>query len=172
MASNDLKWAADLYEQYYERLYKMVLYKLANLRISPEDARDIVQDVFLVAMDKDIRNHPVPVAWLYDAANKRCQNYRRTHFRDQRNVDINKSVLPFTPPEMTSNDIMSILQEHLSPQDYWLIKAYCIDDIPIEELCSATGLSKNAIYIRISRIRKQLRPFFLILLVVLILHRR
>ena len=64
-----------------------------------------------------------------------------------------------------SNMIIS-LEQSLSPEDYALIKAYYIDEKPIDEICADTNLTPNALRVRIHRIKKYLSAFFIFLVII------
>lgn len=168
MATKDMQWLEDLYNEYYDRLYKLACLKLIDSGASTEDAHDIVQDVFLLAIKKNIRKHPNPPAWLYKTATNYCMNYIRAHQRNYKKIlKLESSQETFQSPEISDEDVMAVLESKLSAQDFWLMKSYCIDKIPLATISSKTGLSENAIYIRICRIRKQMKSLFLILFFLL-----
>jgi len=58
--------------------------------------------------------------------------------------------------ETEISDIMMTFEKSLSSEDAALIKEYCIDDTPIEDISRSTGLSANHIRVKIHRIRKLL----------------
>ena len=67
----------DFYRRYYRSLLRHVI---RRHRLSSEDAADIVQETFLVALRKldPCRN---PKAWLTQVADLKCANLRRTKAR-------------------------------------------------------------------------------------------
>ena len=64
------------------------------------------------------------------------------------------------------------LQNMLSPEDYALLHAYCIEERPHEELCRQYGLSDLSLRVRISRLRKFLFQNFIFLVTILLVAAR
>lgn len=60
------------------------------------------------------------------------------------------------PSEAEISDIMMTIEKSLSHEDSELIKEYCINETPIEDITRQTGLSANHIRVKIYRIRKLL----------------
>jgi DNA-directed RNA polymerase specialized sigma24 family protein len=67
---------------------------------------------------------------------------------------------------------MISFEESLSREDAALIKEYCINDTPIEEISRHTGLSANHIRVKIHRIRKLLLKLMGIVLIAAIMITR
>ena len=127
MDTKDMKWFEELYNEYYERLYKLACFKLIDSGASTEDAHDIVQDVFLLAIKKDIRKHLNPPAWLFKATTNYCMNYIRAHRRNYKKIlKLESSQDTFQSSEISDEDVLAVLESKLSAQDFWLIKSYCI----------------------------------------------
>ena len=70
-------WLKELYEANYSRLYKFVFRRLQMYGGNTADVLDVIQDVFLVAVKKEIYNHLSPEGWLFRAAGNVCMNYCR-----------------------------------------------------------------------------------------------
>ena len=171
MTREDMKWYEELYNTYYERLYKLIRLKLWDYGASADDAHDIIQDVFLLSIKKDIRSHVNPGGWLFRAAQNYCLQYVRAHWKEDKKAHALEEIhVPDQFIESSEDEIMDTLKEKLSIQDFDLLKAYCIDKVPLAEISAQTGLSENAIYIRICRIRKQIRTLFLFLVCFLAVH--
>jgi RNA polymerase sigma factor (sigma-70 family) len=69
----------DFYRRYYRGLLRHVTLRC---RISKEDAADIVQETFLLAMEKEWDpDMGSPRAWLVEVAERKAANFRRTRRR-------------------------------------------------------------------------------------------
>jgi RNA polymerase sigma factor (sigma-70 family) len=72
----------DFYKRYYRGLIR---YLTSRHRLSKEDAADIAQEVFLLAIEKLDPEGGNPKAWLTEVANRMAANLRR---KKQRRSDL------------------------------------------------------------------------------------
>lgn len=178
MARESFAWLEKLYNDQYKTVYKLIKRRLVGY--PSEDIDDIIQEVFLLAWEKDIHDHPKPVAWLITTANNLCLNYIHSNWRQQKKTSaleqqhlirqrVARPIDSAVKSEADAVDLMVTLRAELSPQDLWLLEEYCFKDTSIEELSRRTGLSVSGIRVRIHRIRKhivKLLPIFIFCLEV------
>jgi RNA polymerase sigma-70 factor (ECF subfamily) len=175
MPKNNDSWLERLYNEQYINVYRLVRFLLQQYPV--EDTHDIVQQVFMLASEKNISRHEKPAAWLFVTARNLCKNYRRTIRRQtEKEAILRKQHLSTQPSgamdssvqdETDAVDTMLTLRSVLSASDFELIAEYCIKGTDIKEISAKTGMSENCIRVRIHRIREQLKGILLILLIAL-----
>lgn len=65
-------WLEELHSAHYATLLRLAQNRLRSLIGSIAEAEDVVQDVFLLAAEKDIRELDKPLAWLMKATSNLC----------------------------------------------------------------------------------------------------
>ena len=74
------RWLQELYEANYARLYKLAAYRLMTYTGSEADVPDVLQDVFFLAVEKEIWDHPNPEGWLVITTANVCKKlYKSGH---------------------------------------------------------------------------------------------
>lgn len=146
---------AEVYEAYFDVVYKFVYRRVRN----EEVALDIVQDVFLAALDKSetFLKHPEQKKWLIvTAKNKLHELYRQMERIDPRSIEeiseleAEKSGYEEIEMEMTALAIID--------KDEWeLIKDYYLRGIKIRELAEKYGITENNMRVRLFRLRKKMK---------------
>lgn len=163
------KWLKILYDRNYKGLYRLASHLLYTQVGHTADVQDILQEVFLLALRKEVYRHPNPDAWLIVATRNICKNYARSSRRSDRknnriaddqfskNVHNTQIYAESSIDETRFSDILISLEQSLSLEDRDLMWKYCVEDRPIYEIAEATGLSCNAVRMRICRIRLRLK---------------
>ena len=154
MSKRGETWLEELYRAQYVNVFKLVRYLLKQYPV--EDSHDIVQQVFLLAAEKDISGHVKPEGWLFVTARNLCKNHQKAHVRQA--------------DETNAVDTMLTLRSTLPAEDYELIEEYCIKGTSLHDLSVKTGLSENCIRVRIHRIRERLRAVLLVCVVAFMIH--
>lgn len=167
------KWLNALYKANAKRIYRLAAYILYDSLGYTTDAQDVVQEVFLLASrSKKLRSHPKPEAWLITTTKLVCCNYMRTQSRIDRkhekaaraavrkNIHCVHSYVEPSTDNTGVSDVMLSLKQTLSPEEYELIKAYCIENRPAAEIAAETGMSEACIRVKIHRLRENIREFF------------
>ena len=165
------KWIKALYEANYRTLYRVVCNLLYAGVGHTEDAQDIIQEVFLLAAWKEIYSHPKPEAWLIQTAKNLSMNYLRANRRKNHAYNHAAKLSLVKHPRRSqgylepsvndhgASEIHLSLQQELSPEEWELVQRYCIENQSVEEIAASLGLSPNAVYARIFRIRKKIKNF-------------
>ena len=164
MADNE--WLQQLYDAYAPMLYRLAARKLRQFQGHTLDAEDILQEVFLLALKRDIRSHPCPVGWLIRATELLCRNWIR---RMQRKTAQQQQLIHFPSPtymaaeqDPSSNaalDTLDTLESKLPSDEWELLKAYSSADITPATLAGQQGISVPALRVRIHRLRCRLRAY-------------
>lgn len=176
------RWLAQLYEENYRRVYRLAVYRLRQGSGRIEEAEDVVQEVFCRAIQHEVWQHENPVGWLIVATNNVCSEMYKEHVRRRKRQEkLEQKIKAAKPAEVRTlfdgaapseteiSDIMMTFEKSLSSEDAALIKEYCIDDTPIEDISRRTGLSADHIRVKIHRIRKLLLKLMGVVLVAAIM---
>lgn len=161
---NSDHWLRELYETYYNALYRVAAAILQTHLGHTADVQDILQDVFVIAaLTDDLPNHPYLKAWLYSTTRNLCQNYirgdRRRHIRNHRYaVETYSSVIePASAGHAEASITRLSIMQTLSESDWMRLRRYTLEEVPVEQLAQEAGLSVNALRVKIYRIRKMLK---------------
>ena len=171
-----------LYIDHFSLLYRLACNQLIRYTGSATDASDMVQDVFLLAAHRwpMLKEHPNPVGWLIKATHFVCMNHAEAQYRQQAKENHYKAqVLQKQPKaygplyteaiedETSAQNVLISLEQMLKPEDYEILKAYCIDKRSMEDITHETGLSAVALRVRIHRIRQEIIKNFILLVTFL-----
>lgn len=143
-----------LISRYYDNVYNVCL----SLLHDRHAAEDCTQEVFLLVFRKreklDLSDNIS--SWLYRAARNTAKEYRRKHTEIPAELPGDTSSAPDAENGFSEqiNEIYSILGK----EDAELIIEYCeTDNKEREELAARHGMSVNALYQKIIRLRKKLK---------------
>lgn len=164
---SDLQYFEHLYLKEYKNIYKLIAYKLYQGTRMSADAADLTQEVFILAAIKirELRSHPKPVSWLYKTAHNLCRNHVNMRVRHNEQLFADLELHGGSTDPHKHSDLLMSLEQTLREEDYALLKAYYIDERPIEEICANTGMTSNALRVRIHRIKEYLSTFFIFLVI-------
>ena len=163
------QWLKALYDAQYTMLYRLAASRLMQSVGNTEDIQDVLQDVFRLALEKDIRSHPNPVGWLIKATENICKTYahkrltensrRHTSFSEfAQNAPV-EPMIP-VPSDESEADVLMMAESVLSPEEQRIFTAYFLENRPVESIAKEHGISTNALNVRIYRIRKRLQKIF------------
>lgn len=159
---SDAAFLERLYKAHYDSIYKLVKRTLYRYTSSKNDISDVVQDVFVVAAKRIdvLREHPNPVGWLLKTAQYECKGYIRTHFDRKEDLFETLDLYADYEDDFAKQDLLVSLEQMLKPEEYALLKAYCIEKRPVEEISREMGISPNLLRVRMHRLKKYLAAFF------------
>lgn len=167
----------------YDMLYRLASHLLYRYTNSSADAADIVQQAFLHAVDKwdTLSAHPEMDAWLTKTTRYLCMNHIRSHYSvlnkaskasrellNQQPAAYGKLYTGAVEQDTDAQDLLMLLEDQLSPEDFELIKALCLDHYSYQELSQQTGISEATLRVRLHRIRKNISIFFICLVTILL----
>lgn len=142
----------DLEEQ-YDKIYRYCYFKVRHC----QTAEDITQETFLRFFNKQLSlDGDKDLPYLYTIARNLCiEEYRKGS--KEKVCEINEE-LSFDPTEEWINRIaMKNLISNFPQDEQELLLLRYASEISIASICKITGLSRFAIYRKISRILKHLK---------------
>lgn len=142
----------DLEEQ-YDKIYRYCYFKVRHC----QTAEDITQETFLRFFNKQLSlDGDKDLPYLYTIARNLCiEEYRKGS--KEKVCEINEE-LSFDPTEEWINSIAmkNLISDFPQDEQELLLLRYA-NEISIASICKITGLSRFAIYRKISRILKHLK---------------
>ena len=135
-----------LYETQYEKLLKAAYYMMGSM----EDAQDLVQQSFLLALIRQdkLSAHPVPEGWLMLTLHNLVKNERRKA-RNHAEVPLAEIVEPAGPEEPPS--LEHILPRELPQRDREILIWRFERGLDYREMAAQLGVSESACRSRVSR---------------------
>ena len=142
----------EIAEQYYTSIFKYCYVKLDD----EHSAKDCTQEVFLILykkMDKLKLSENIR-AWLYRTADNVMRNYRKK----------SRNSVPLDDLSETTEDTYSVempFEEIITQDEYELLNFYYINGDSIETISKQLGISKDAVYQRIHRIKTKIEKKYM-----------
>lgn len=161
----DTEWYEQLYDEYAASVYRLAARKLRSHPGHLLEAEDMVQDVFLLALQHDIQSHPCPVGWLIRTTDLVCWGWIRRRQRSALAQQVAWDPVLLFPAETPESIAIStidaqaalhLIERQLTRQDWELLKAYLTDSITAETLASRHGISIGTLRVRIHRLRSKI----------------
>jgi RNA polymerase sigma-70 factor (ECF subfamily) len=143
---------------YQADVYALVISWVKN----PEDAKELVQDIFLEAY-RDLASLKQPERfyfWLHQIAKHRCQNWQE---RKRQFVPLSEDIVAETPSAdetlILRETIAKMMQtvDELPETEKRILKERYLDDSSYAELQAKHGLSYKALNMRLSRAKEKVR---------------
>ena len=164
---NRYPWLDELYAAHYPTLLRLAQNRLRRLTGSIAEAEDVVQDAFLLAAEKDIRQVESPLKWLMKTTSNLClqrmDQARRDAGKQQRFIQnkldnsADRSVYAVEREESETDALLWLLmlEQTLSTEEWEIIRKYCLEGISIDALAADMGVPLNRLKVKIHRIRKK-----------------
>ena len=126
-------------------------------RTDPETAADVLGDTLLVAWRR-FDDVPVdgPLPWLYGVARNCLANAERGVRRRAR-LAARLTAEPAEPPEHADATNLHEALEELADTERELVRLWAWEQLTPAEIATVTGLTPNAVSIRLTRARHRLR---------------
>lgn len=162
-------WLEELHAVHYPTLLRLAQNRLRSTIGSIAEAEDVVQDVFLLAAEKDIQHLQNPLAWMMKATSNLCKqrmdriklDARKTQRFIQQKTDnsADRSVYAVEREESETDALLwlLLLEQNLSPEEWEIMQKYCLKGVPLDTLAKELGVSYIWLKVRICRIRRKLR---------------
>lgn len=162
------QWLEDLHSAHYATLLRLAQNRLRRLTGNIDEAEDVVQDAFLLAAEKDIRHLENPLAWLMKTTSNLCLQRMNRAKRDtgkeqcfiKHKLDnsADRSVYAVERQESETDTLLwlVLLEQTLSPDEWELMRKYCLEGISLDKLAAEIGVPANRLKVKIHRIRKKL----------------
>ncbi len=145
---------SELFQQEYANLirYARIAFQRTGGYVDPQGrAEEIVQETFFLALEKreELQAREDRQKWLIAAVSYKVREALREDRKWTRGLLLLPSedeAVPFAEPEEPFAG--------LSKEDYHLLRQVYVEGYTYQELCEQLGLSKSALAMRISRIKK------------------
>ena len=162
--------ADDLYERLIKPIEKQMIRTVARVVRDPEDAADVLQEVFVVIWTKldRIERHPNPHAYMlricvtrsYDALRKRARLKRRETRLDR----LKAMLLPFRPRDLLKDrDRATAIRNAISmlpPNQGQAVLLRAIDGSPYHAIANILGCSEATARSHFSKGKARLTEIF------------
>ena len=156
-------------ESLVEKLFRMEYVRLrvlATALVQDSDfAEDCVQRAFCVALlkENELNAHPNPQGWIMqtvkyialDEMKKRKRYSKRIVSLDWDIADTQVQEIPDGKPDST--EILAKIRDALKPEEYALLMRTLEENAHGEEIAAEFGLTMNAYYKRMERIRRRVK---------------
>ncbi len=161
-------WLEELHSAHYATLLRLAQNRLRSLTGGIDEAEDVVQDAFLLAAEKDIRQMENPLGWLMKTTSNLClqrmDHVKRDTGKEQRFIQhkldnsADRSIYAVERKESETDILLWLLlmEQTLSNEDWQIMRRYCLEGIPLDELAAELAVPPNRLKIKIYRIRKRL----------------
>lgn len=168
MTEQERKFIEDLYQAYYEKVYKVVYIRLQE----KEKAKDVTQEVFYIAAvhAEKLMQHPNKIGWLFETANK-CTKREIYNKKSKRNeegkLEVIKEVPLFDLPEVVLQYQESFFEESLTKEiegiltekEKKFVKLRYEDDLKYEDIAKKLKINVSASTSLGSRVKKKIKNF-------------
>ncbi len=169
---SDYRWLEQLHKEHYATLLQLARNQLYRRIGSCADAEDIVQEAFVLAAEKDIRNHAAPLKWLMKTVTNLCKQYTQKAFRElqkqqrviqaktDESADRSVYAVERLDSEAGMQEAMLTLEQTLAADDWALLRDLFLQGQSSEDAARSRGISVNALHVRVCRTRKTVRKIF------------
>lgn len=166
---NRYQWLEELHRMHYETLMRLARYRLRHSAASVDDAEDIVQQAFLLAAEKDIREYDEPLRWLMKTVSNLCMNRATKQYRTrQKQQRLIRQRMDSSPVRsiyavdmqndaMQEQEMRMLIEQTLTPEEWELLQRYITRSASIEELAAERGMTPVALRVQMHRLRKKLK---------------
>lgn len=140
----------DLEEQ-YDKIFRYCYFKLYDKQL----AQDITQETFLRFYDKKIRlTNSKELAYLYTIAKNLCVDaFRQKPLFSL--ADVDDTVSPDTTEDLIDSLALRNALEKLPKEEQEVLFLRYVNELPIASICKMTGISRFAVYRRLSKAVRQ-----------------
>lgn len=148
-----MDWVSELYYIHAPKMFQVAIRILRDR----ETAEDVVQNVFVKALDKEktLQTHENIGGWLYVTLRNEIGNVLKQRAAHQI-IPIEEGLIEGVAPEPISG-LMSTLPEQLSEEDKKLLTARYEMELSYTEISNMMGVNAVTCRARVSRAKKRLR---------------
>jgi RNA polymerase sigma-70 factor (ECF subfamily) len=144
----------------YARYGRALIRRAERLVGNSDDARDLVQSLFVDLYQRDHRRFDLP--YLYRAVTNRCLTFLRDESNRARLLE--RHDLALTPPprergdeHVIGLDLLAKLARELDREESEVLTYRYLDDMTQDEIATLVGVSRKTIGKRLERLRAVLR---------------
>ncbi len=144
----------------YERYGRALLRKAERIVGNREDARDILQSLFVDIHQRS--EAPMDLPYLYRAITNRCLSFVRDETNRARLLERHDRALGPSPrtacdDQIIGHDLLLKLVRELDVEESEILTYRFLDDMTQDEIATLLGLSRKTIGKRLDRIRDAVR---------------
>jgi len=144
----------------YERYGRALIRRAARVVGNPDDARDLVQALFVDLYQRD--DVPLDLPYLYRAVTNRCLSFLRDESNRARLLE--RNVMALTPAPRTrcddrviGLDLLAKLVRELDDAETEVLTYHYLDDMTQDEIATLLDLSRKTVGKRLERVRQAVR---------------
>lgn len=149
----DRQWLTDLYTQHSDAVYAYALRRVAG----PEDAEDVLVEVFSVAWRRRTSVPDPALPWLYRTAGNVIAHVLRAERRRGRLTARLAAVAPLHQDAPESPGGVRAAMDGLAPPDAEILRLWAWEQLEPHEIADVLGVSAGAARTRLSRAKSRLR---------------
>lgn len=165
---SEYRWLEELHEQHYAILLRLARNQLFRRVGTDAEAEDVVQEAFLLAARKNIQTHEAPVKWLMktvvilckkrmdDAIHEKKKQQRLIRQTRKAPKDKPGQAIAWQESEEPLLDELVSLEQSVSDEDWAIMHALFLRGDSNETVAKQHGMSVNALYVRLHRLRKKI----------------
>lgn len=146
------------------REHSKSVYRCARLRLSPQDAEDVVCEVFIIAWRNLSKIPQYELGWLLRTTRNVMANQARSSARRQALAHrVSTSTLTTVPDhagDVVDRDQVTQALAMLSPKDQEVLSLLIIEDLSTAELAVALGCRPHTAYMRAQRAKARLAALY------------
>ncbi len=169
---SNYRWLVQLHQEHHATLLRLAQNQLRYRVGSADDAEDIVQQVFLIAITKDISGHEEPLGWLmkttYNLCRRRGEKANREVQKQQRVIQekldqsAQRSIyaVEWQESDVKVQELLMTVEQTLNCDDWRLFRDLCVKGYSREDVARERGITLNALRVRIHRMMCKLRKVF------------
>jgi RNA polymerase sigma-70 factor (ECF subfamily) len=144
----------------YERYGRALTRRAARVVGNPDDARDLVQALFVDLYQRD--DVPLDLPYLYRAITNRSLSFLRDESNRARLLERNVTALAPSPRTRCDDrviglDLLAKLVRELDDAETEVLTYHYLDDMTQDEIAALLGLSRKTIGKRLERLRQVVR---------------
>lgn len=150
-----------------DRLYRdhaRSVYRCAATRLSPQDAEDVVCEVFVVAWRRITEVPPYELAWLLRVTRNVMANHLRAGSRRaalvRRVTGVAAPSVPDHAGDVVGQDAAERLLALLPARDQEVLRLLVLEDLSVPELAEALGCRPNTASVRVRRAKERLARLY------------
>lgn len=153
MGVTDRQWLTDLYTQHSDAVYTYALRRVAG----PEDAEDVLVEVFSVAWRRRASVPDPALPWLYRTAGNVIAHVLRAERRRGRLTARLAAVTPLHQDAADPSHDLSVVLDSLAPADAEILRLWAWEQLEPHEIATVLGVTAGAARTRLSRAKSRLR---------------
>ena len=173
MKMNNIEWAEKLYQENYERLFALGFAFVSGNPTQVQKLEDAIQEVFyeLIKKSDDLVNHQNINGWLVVTLRLKLKEQYKSQKRDEKwkefsfDDDYRDVAIHEAEKSLSQEDVLKViieeeqvrqLEELLGKENAAIFIKYCVNKEPTAVVAREFGLTENALWVKVNRLRKKI----------------